>query len=147
MIRFLGAYRRLRFHDGQVTEGFDQWNLPRKSTGASSWLLATTLKYRGSLHAATQRKDAALRDFEKSLALLEDVDSPLLRLIGGSAALEAALRLPKSAGCTERFRVAALRFFIDSHYPSSAAWIDALETSAAEDLEFSTLNLRKFLRY
>jgi hypothetical protein len=91
-IRFLGAYRRW-LESGSIPEGLERWELPADSVGHLSWLLATSLKYRGALFAAAQEWDRAREDFGNAVRLLDHQSPPVLRLIGATAHLEAALSL------------------------------------------------------
>ncbi len=92
--RFLGAYRRLLLTQ-EITEGFEKWELPPSGVGHHSWVYATTLKYRGTLYAARGRTDEAISDFRNSTGILSKQAPPLLRLIGATAAIQAAESLKK----------------------------------------------------
>jgi len=147
MHRFLGAYRRLRFHDGYIPSGFDSWDLPDESIGAYSWPFATSLKYRGALHAATGRSEEALGDFERSISLLEHTESPLLRMMAGSTAIEAAISLPEPTGCGERFKEVAEKLFYNPSFRPSAVWLEAVKESEIQSHEKATRELRRVFRY
>lgn len=147
MIRFLGAYRRLRFHDGHITLGFTDWELPNETVGEKSWPLATSLKYRGVLHAASGRSKEAQGDFERSILLLEHTDSPLLRVIAGTAALEAVVSLPASIGYGEKFKDDAEKLFYNPSFRISAPWLEALRETEIQSLENTTRELRRVFRY
>ena len=147
MHRFLGAYRRLRFHDGYIPSGFDSWDLPDESIGAYSWPFATSLKYRGVLHASSGRLEEALGDFERSISLLEHTESPLLRMMAGSTALEAAISLPEPTGCGERFKEVAEKLFYNPSFRPSAVWLEAVKESEIQSHEKATRELRRVFRY
>ena len=103
--RFLGAYRRL-LSQQTITTGFEKWLLPEPNNGHASWVRATALKYRGALHAAAGATKSASEDFAAATSLLSIESSPLLRLIGGTAALQASESL-------QRAGVAAAAHFLD----------------------------------
>jgi len=53
------------------------------------------LKYRGTLHAARGDTESAIADFKTSCGMLDHEELPLLRFIGGTAALQAGEILMK----------------------------------------------------
>ena len=87
--RLLGAYRTC-IKGGPLAEGFDAWPLPDVRIGHLGWVRGTALKYRGALLAAGQRIPESQASFDEALALLDAEDSPLIRFIAGTAALQAA---------------------------------------------------------
>jgi hypothetical protein len=91
-VRFLGAYR------GWLTSGhvpqFGDWELELPDRHAPAWILATSLKYRGSLRAANGEFEGARADFLESLAILNTEDSEVLRVIAWSTAMQ-ALQFPE----------------------------------------------------
>ncbi|MEI6423444.1 MAG: hypothetical protein WCP55_14580, partial [Lentisphaerota bacterium] len=86
--RFLGAYRNYLLNK-KIAPAFDKWPLPESGTGVNSWPLWTSLKYRGTLFAASGNYDSALADFEMSIDKLKNSPSPLFRLFSGTTALQA----------------------------------------------------------
>jgi hypothetical protein len=86
--RFLGAYRNYLLNKIIAPE-FDKWSLPESETGVNSWPLWTSLKYRGTLSAASGNYDSALADFQMSIDKLKHSPSPLFRFFSGTIALQA----------------------------------------------------------
>jgi hypothetical protein len=113
--RWLGAYR-LWLKTGHLprSRNWTEWPLPLERDDLA-WVRATALKYRGTLLAAAGERDQAVRDFNESVRLLCGSGTPLLRFIGGTAALQAAeslqtVRVPdagylkKALGVFRRFK-------------------------------------------
>ena len=90
--RFFGAYRHYLITQQLIT-GFDTWPLPEIHTTQTTWLYATALKYRGTLHAANNHIEQAITDFNTACELLDHEAPPLIRFIGATAALQAARSL------------------------------------------------------
>ncbi len=91
-IRFLGAYR-LWLLTGAVPVGFEKWELPNKKVSHLSWVLASALKYRGTLFAAGGKIEDAARDFKDAVSLLERQAPPVLRFMSATVSLRAFLSL------------------------------------------------------
>lgn len=94
--RFLGAYRRL-LTSGEITEGFEKWDLPDCRVAHDAWPYATALKYRGALYAAVGVENRAQSDFTSGVKRLSSSTSPLLNFIAATAALQAAESLGMSS--------------------------------------------------
>jgi hypothetical protein len=86
-VRFLGAYRQW-LTTGRIPE-YRSWELDLPSEMSPAWVLATALKYRGSLRTADQRFEEAARDFYKALEILDREEGELLRVIAWSTAAQA----------------------------------------------------------
>ena len=119
--RFLGAYRRL-LSQGEITSGFEKWPLPDQSVAHLSWVHATARKYRGALYAAAGANELARADFMIATTLLGHESPPLLRLIGGTAALQAAESLIQAgAGNAAHWVDEALEVFREFRNPPGPA--------------------------
>ncbi|NCD34476.1 MAG: hypothetical protein EOL87_13815 [Spartobacteria bacterium] len=90
--RFFGAYRH-HLTTQHIPDDFTSWELPSDRIGHLSWVRATALKYRATLYAAAGQPQAAMADFEQSIACLIPEEAPLLQFIGATAALQAAQSL------------------------------------------------------
>lgn len=86
--RFLGAYRSSRYCGIRIP-GAEGWPLPECRVAALDWVCATARKYRGVLLAEQGALDAAEQDFAAAWTALDRESAPLLRFIGGTAALAA----------------------------------------------------------
>jgi len=91
-VRFLGAYRTSLYHGSHVPDS-SAWPLPEADAPSLHWVRATAQKYRGVLRARQGQFDAAEKDFTNACAILDRESAPLLRFIGGTAALAAGENL------------------------------------------------------
>jgi tetratricopeptide (TPR) repeat protein len=94
-IRFLGAYRHW-LSSGTVASDFERWELPAKKVAHLSWVLASSLKYRGTLFAAGGKFAEAAEDFKSAVSLLERQAPPVLRFMGATVSLRAYLSLQRN---------------------------------------------------
>ncbi len=124
--RFLGAYRLL-LTTGNISGGFQKWELPDDRVAYEGWPYATALKYRGALYADTGDTACAQADFSKSVGILCSSTSPLLNFIGATTALQAAESLGvKSARGARMLRFALQAFETNRKSEpanSSSPWI------------------------
>jgi hypothetical protein len=81
---------------GTVASDFERWELPAKKVSHLSWVLASSLKYRGTLFAAGGKFAEAAEDFKAAVSLLERQAPPVLRFMGATVSLRAYLSLHRN---------------------------------------------------
>jgi hypothetical protein len=86
-VRFLGAYRNW-LTSGSIPE-YRGWEDELPSQQAPAWVLASALKYRGSLRAADRRWEEAQQDFCNALEALQKGGGGMIRVITWSTAVQA----------------------------------------------------------
>jgi tetratricopeptide (TPR) repeat protein len=142
-IRFLGAYRHWLLN-GTVASEFDKWELPPKKVSHLSWVLASALKYRGTLFAASGRFSEATEDFQDAVFLLERQAPSVLRFMSATVSLQAFFSLQRhdirtASAFLERAR-AVFGAFDGVAAPSldGRAWLQVCETDepAAREAAF-----------
>jgi len=104
--RLLAAYRLWKL-SGLVEPGFELLEVVQPGNASDYWLKATSLKYRGSLFAATGEFSKAEADFKHAAKLLSGEEGPLFHLIHFSALLQAN-ELFEDAGRKPLFEAAEL---------------------------------------
>lgn len=85
--RWLAAYR-LYLCEGHISADFENRELPDCRDSGLGWLAGTSQKYRGTLLAATGKKDEAREAFYDAVRLLSQPASPLMHFICATAALQ-----------------------------------------------------------
>jgi tetratricopeptide (TPR) repeat protein len=91
-VRFLGAYRRW-LTSGEVEAGFAAWDLPSPDVAHAAWPLASALRCRGALLAASGALREADEDFARATSLLQREAPPVLRFMGAVCHVQAAISL------------------------------------------------------
>jgi hypothetical protein len=86
--RWLAAYRLWKL-TGTVVGGFGALEMAEPRNDSDLWLKATSLKYRGTLLAASEDFDAAARDFNQAAGLLSASDGPVIQIIFFSILVQA----------------------------------------------------------
>jgi tetratricopeptide (TPR) repeat protein len=142
-IRFLGPYRHW-LSTGTVSPGFETWELPPKKVSHLSWVLASALKYRGTLFAANGQFHEAAGDFKDAVSLLERQAPPVLRFMSATVSLRAFLSLrahdaQQAAPFLERARSVFSAFNgVAGPALEGSAWLRvcAIEDPAAQEAAF-----------
>ena len=86
--RWLAAYRLWKLR-GTLVSGFAALEVVEPRNDSDRWLKAMSLKYRGTLLAASKDFEAAALDFKQAADLLSDADGPVIQIIFFSILLQA----------------------------------------------------------
>ncbi len=86
--RLLAAYRLWK-QQGRVEDNFASLEVVSPRNTSDNWLTATSLKYRGTLFAASGKFAEAEADFKKAEELLNKAEGPLIQVIYLSILLQA----------------------------------------------------------